>query len=132
MLAFFFVSPQVNLALGLICLAIALAGRFLLGSGEASASYLVSINGLVSVAFIFTVIPAFLYRRFASDYESASPLKVSQIDKSVLLLAVFGAAIIVLFLTASEYVRFASLGYLGLCVVGFVRLIALVRRKENF
>ena len=126
-----FVSPSVNLVLGVIYLAIALSGRFLFGNGSDTAGYIFSGNGAVSVIIMFTVLPTLLYRHFAEDYEGASPKKTMMINKFVLFMAFWSIAIIGLFLTNSEFAKFASLGYLGLCVVGLIRLIAIVRRKET-
>ena len=126
-----FVSWQVNLVLGVIYLAVALSGRFMFGNEINTADYLFSSNGALSALIMFTILPTVLYRHFAERYESASPEKVALIDKSILFIAFWSAAVIALFLTSSEYAKFASLGYLGLCIVGFIRIAAIARRKET-
>ena len=125
-----FVSPLINGILGTIAFAIALSGRFLFTDDTIAEHYILSANGLISLLLLYTVLPSLFYRRLGHFYENAGEEKRGQIDKSFILWVIFAAAVIALFLTASEYAKFASLGFLGLSILTLIRLAVIARRKE--
>ena len=129
-MSFLYVSPLVNGVLGTVAFAIALSGRFLFAAGIDPAAYILSANGLISLALLYTILPAIFYRRFGHHYEDAGAEKRSLIEKSFILWVILSAAVVALFLTASEYARFASLGFLGLSILTLIRLAVIARRKE--
>ena len=126
-----FVSPLVNGVLGTIAFAIALSGRFLFGDGVGAGGYVFSVNGIISLVLLYTVLPSLFYRRLGHFYENAGQEKRSQIEKSFILWVILSAGVIGLHLAASEYAKFSSLGFLGLSILTLIRLAAFARRKEN-
>ena len=125
-----FVSPLINGVLGTIAFAIALSGRFLLSAEMIAEHYILSVNGLISILLLYTILPTIFYRRFGHYYENAGLEKRALIDKTFILWVIISAAVVALYLIASETAKFASLGYIGLSILNLIRLFAIARRKE--
>ncbi len=130
-MSLFFVSPVINGVLGTIAFAIALSGRFLFTADIIAEHYILSANGLISILLLYTVLPTIFYRRFGHYYENAGEAKRALIDKSFILWVIFSAAVVALYLIASEYAKFASLGYFSMSILSFIRLAAIARQKET-
>lgn len=129
-MSFLFVSPLINGILGTIAFAIALSGRFLFTDATIAEHYILSANGAISILLLYTILPTIFYRRFGHYYENAGEEKRALIDKSFILWVIVSAAVVALYLIASEYAKFASLGYIGMSILSFARLAVIARRKE--